>query len=668
MSAIQIAIWLFFDIIIVTSYVITAIRDNISWRSIVIMRKKIAVFAAGWASNILVQCLNGMNNVIEGEDVDIYLFLNYAALNEPPELITGELNIFKLPDINDFDGVVICANLIEFKDEIEQIVNKAKFAGIPVVSIGATVKDTISIVSDNYSGMHDLAEHLVVTQGIRDYFVVAGSRDNEGGEQRIKALKDVLNEHGIELPEDHIFYTDWLITEADHLTRKWCREKCLPRAIVCANDALALNVCLVLKEFNVRVPEDVVVTGFDNIPDARIFFPSLTTVDQNFTLCGEEAARILFGSIEGKKYEPVIVIDSTMVLGESCGCPENTGSVMLRQQAATNSYMKHNDDLAQMRYDRLIERTILSCESISEIRQKLTALLAENHDYEGDNFHIFMDETAYRSVCDVSVSMRRAGFDEELSVIISMCDGQISEEHKFRTAELVPHSKNEKNHLYIFVPLYFNQYSAGYMVFCDLYKALEEKTLRAYYQGINYSMEKFRQNMYLKYMNERITELAQIDTLTHIKNRAAYDKKRKELQNNIDVIPGYEFGIVMFDANNLKAINDEYGHEAGDQYLKNCCSLICRVFAHSPVYRIGGDEFLAVLEGNDYVDREVLMSVFQRDMMKIGEKAIAPEEKVSVASGMCVFDSKNHNTVEDIRNCADERMYENKKTMKHRED
>ena len=114
------------------------------------MRKKIAVFAAGWASNILVQCLNGMNNVIKGEDADIYLFLNYAALNETPEEISGELNIFKLPDLKDFDGVVICANLIEFNDEIEQIVNKAKFVGIPVVSIGATVKDTISIISDNY--------------------------------------------------------------------------------------------------------------------------------------------------------------------------------------------------------------------------------------------------------------------------------------------------------------------------------------------------------------------------------------------------------------------------------------------------------------------------------------------------------------------------------------
>ncbi|MCR5210150.1 MAG: GGDEF domain-containing protein [Lachnospiraceae bacterium] len=628
------------------------------------MKKKIAVFSTGWGSNILVQCLQGAKKIFEANETDLYLFLTFAALHESQDITEGELNIFRLPDLHDFDGVIICANLIDFKYEIDKIVSRAQAAGIPVVSIGSVVKDTYSVISDNYSGMRCLAEHLINEHNIKKIYVIGGNKDNEGAEDRIRALKDVMKEHGLSLPDSNIFYTDWFITTAAHKTREWCRNDDLPEAIVCANDSLALTACVTLKDCGKEIPRDVAVTGFDNSPDARIFFPSLTTVDQNFMHCGEEAAKILLSHLAGKEIEPVTVVESELIVRESCGCPEDTGSVILRQQAAANAYSKQMNDTMQTRYDRKIERLILSCESISEIKKKFAQALIENHDYEGDNFHILMDESAYRSVSDVSVSMRRIGYDEELSVFFSICDGKILDNTKFPSAKLLPLPEDDKSHLYIFTPLHFNQYSAGYIVFVDSIKELEEKTLRSYYQGFNYSMEKFRQNMYLKYMNERITELAQIDSLTHIKNRAAYENKRKELQNNIDIVPGYEFGIVMFDANDLKGINDAYGHEAGDEYLKNCCALICRVFSHSPVYRIGGDEFLAVLEGNDYVNRDSLFNKFQQDMDAIYKKATAPEGKVSIACGMCIFDRTNHKSVDDIRNAADERMYENKKLMK----
>ena len=628
------------------------------------MKKKIAVFSTGWGSNILVQCLHGMKKIFETNNTDIYLFLTFAALHESPDITEGELNIFRLPDLHKFDGVVICSNLIDFKGEIDKIVKRALEADIPIVSIGSVVKDTCSVISDNYSGMRNLADHLITHHNTKKIYVIGGNKDNEGAKDRIRALKDIMKERGLSLPDTNIFYTDWFITAASHLTREWCRNDDLPDAIVCANDSLALTACLTLKDCGIEIPKDVIVTGFDNSPDAHIFFPSLTTVDQNFIKCGEEAANIMLSLISGQDADPVTVVDSVPVVRESCGCPEDTGSVLLRQQAAANAYSRQMNDNMQARYDRSRERLILSCESISEIKQKFIQNLMDNHDYEGDNFHIFMDESAYRSVSDVSVSMRRIGYDEELSVLCSIRDGKFLEDSKFPSSELLPIPEDGKSHLYIFTPLHYNQYSAGYMVFVDSIKELEEKTLRSYYQGINYSMEKFRQNMYLKYMNERITELAQIDTLTHIKNRAAYENKRKELQNNIDIIPGYEFGIVMFDANDLKGINDVYGHEAGDEYLKNCCALICRVFSHSPVYRIGGDEFLAVLEGNDYVDRDILLNKFQNDMAKISKKATAPESKVSIACGMCIFDKNDHKNVDDIRNAADEKMYENKKKMK----
>ena len=208
--------------------------------------------------------------------------------------------------------MVICSNLIDFKGEIDKIVKRALDADIPIVSIGSVVKDTRSVISDNYSGMRNLADHLITHHNIKKIYVIGGNKDNEGAEDRIRALKDIMKERGLSLPDTNIFYTDWFITAASHLTREWCRNDDLPDAIVCANDPLALTACLTLKDCGKEIPKDVIVTGFDNSPDAHIFFPSLTTVDQNFIKCGEKAANIILSLISGQDADPVTVVDSVL--------------------------------------------------------------------------------------------------------------------------------------------------------------------------------------------------------------------------------------------------------------------------------------------------------------------------------------------------------------------
>ena len=91
--------------------------------------------------------------------------------------------------------------------------------------------------------------------------------------------------------------------------------------------------------------------------------------------------------------------------------------------------------------------------------------------------------------------------------------------------------------------------------------------------------------------------IAYQDALTLVKNKAAYEKKAEEIDerigNGIAV-----FAIVMADLNGLKKMNDRYGHDKGDQYIKGTCEMISDVFSHSPVYRVGGDEFVIILEGS----------------------------------------------------------------------
>ena len=133
------------------------------------------------------------------------------------------------------------------------------------------------------------------------------------------------------------------------------------------------------------------------------------------------------------------------------------------------------------------------------------------------------------------------------------------------------------------------------------------------------------------------------------------------MQNEIDndTMPG-PFAIVVGDANNLKQINDTKGHVAGDEYIKASAGLLCDIFVHSPVFRVGGDELAVFLRDGDHAAREELMKKLRDqvlDNQKTGQGPI-------LASGMSEFDPESDRSVSEVFDRADKMMYENKQELK----
>lgn len=156
-------------------------------------------------------------------------------------------------------------------------------------------------------------------------------------------------------------------------------------------------------------------------------------------------------------------------------------------------------------------------------------------------------------------------------------------------------------------------------------------------------------------------ELARRDELTGIKNKTAYLELEESVQGNIDRGMDYlVFALVVCDANNLKQINDTLGHAAGDEYIKASARLLCDVFVHSPVFRIGGDEFAVFLRGSDYSSRHELMDKLRGQVLE-NKKA---GSGVILASGMSEYNPESDRFVSDIFERADKEMYENKQKLK----
>ena len=163
-----------------------------------------------------------------------------------------------------------------------------------------------------------------------------------------------------------------------------------------------------------------------------------------------------------------------------------------------------------------------------------------------------------------------------------------------------------------------------------------------------------------------LKDLAFGDALTAVRNKGAFDIVMKELQMQIDNLEEepLSFAICYFDCNNLKSINDKYGHEKGNLYLKRACKTICQVYAHSPVFRIGGDEFAVLLKDAEYEQRDELLEIFDTRCFDLSAVAEKPWEKVDVARGMAVYDPDRKETVETVVNRADREMYRNKQETK----
>ncbi len=164
----------------------------------------------------------------------------------------------------------------------------------------------------------------------------------------------------------------------------------------------------------------------------------------------------------------------------------------------------------------------------------------------------------------------------------------------------------------------------------------------------------------------QISRDAYRDPLTGVGSKAAYSRKIEEMNTRIREKELSVFAIVMVDINMLKQINDNYGHTFGDSYLKGCCHMICDIYKHSPVYRIGGDEFVVILEGEDYEGRhsrlDALKEAFERSSADASQD---PWLRFSAASGMAEYASDD-NSVELVFKRADKAMYEDKMAFKNR--
>ena len=214
-------------------------------------------------------------------------------------------------------------------DRMLSAVGMARVASIvPVVTLaGSPMPEAMNVRCDNESGMRALVRHLVIDHRYKSLGYLSGRGDSPDNRARDRVFEAEAAAAGAEIQMGPSWQGDYSAAGgAGVIAGLLDAGTALPRAIVCASDQTAIGVMHALGQRGIRVPQDVAVTGFDDVPVARHLRPPLTTVRQPMQELGAKAFEVLHARISGGASEPDIVLPVQLVIRESCGCPRHEGA------------------------------------------------------------------------------------------------------------------------------------------------------------------------------------------------------------------------------------------------------------------------------------------------------------------------------------------------------
>ena len=620
---------------------------------------RIAFFTVDWNYELVESTLHGLKQYVDDhENISLSIFDCFGKDMDNPK-DRSEYAIFNLADLSQFDGLLVQGNQIVLERVREELGRRIFESGIPAVSIGCPLEGCTLIHIDNRSAQRDIADHVIRKHKARNIVYITGNLYNgcPEAQQRLDGFMDACRENGVAEDTVQIIPGTWRTTDGADIALSWIREKKkLPDAFICGNDDMALGLMDTLKEHGVRIPEDVIITGFDNLSSAELSSPRLSSVWGDNWKLNYMAMDVLVEKIEGKEIHPDIPFEHDVVCSESCGCPDTARPEMIRekyfrQTRFLKNFYNMQDKLAEDLFEannlRDLAETVSRNRAIFGCRDIFLCI----NDYYFDNF----DKNQWEQDSE--------SFGEEMVLAVqrekeTKETGQ-EDYIRFPTRELLPEPLAARERFLIFYPLHYNTYSIGYIALDGISDAAKMNLHESIFTFLEIAVENVRKKELLRQFNETLGDLYVHDGLTGLYNRFGLKRIGEETFNWLMERDGGA-QLLFADLDDMKLINDRYGHNMGDEALKatawiltECCD------PEDFIMRYGGDEFV-IISGMDEGD---IASRIQEETDEYNRTSGMPF-RLSFSIGTIRAEAASGKTMEDCIREADVMMYRMKTERK----
>ena len=545
-----------------------------------------------------------LNERLKTQDIRLFVYALNADIYWDENSIPAEADIFDYVPFDRVEAIILMDEKIKSKTVAGRIVSRAKKSGVPVIVIDGEYEGTINIGFDYAAGFEAAVRHVVEDHGIRDVHYMAGFKGNQFSEERKEVFKKVLAENKIPYNEETmVSYGEFWATPTRICTQKLIDENRLPKAIICANDVMAINAIDVIKKAGLSVPEDCIVTGFDGFDEVFVMTPAIATVTCDINRQAEATAKIVLSVLQGEKTDPEECrVLPVFIPNESCKCPR---AADLANTVAMNrlnaSFYRYQDDIGKIHY--MIGRMMTAKdgeEAVSCIQRdfaKYMCCIAKSECLRTDkNFFLAdLESEGYSVIYD-------SGYDGK----------QIQE---FDVREIVPRLDEicAGGYPLIFQALDYMGKFIGYACYYyQTYEITEYAKTPSISEMIGAGFGGYLNMRCQKYLLAKVENMYKYDALTGLYNRLAFLTAFDALKNDPEN-KGVELTVLMSDLNHLKSINDNLGHDAGDRAIAAVATALKENSPENALcVRFGGDELIALIPGK--CDIKGILSGISRDL------------------------------------------------------
>ena len=625
---------------------------------------QIAVVVAGIDEEYQHSVLEGVIACAKQNNINISCFTAFGGVLCNSQYDVGEYNIYRLISFSSFDGAILLTNTISDRDQREEIVGNVLRSGIPAAVLDSdAVPQFYNIRINNYDAMRDLVEHVITKHRAKRLCFIAGTSGNPEADSRKQAFLAAMAEHQLPVEQDLMFEGSFRPADgakaADALLST---GRPLPDAIICANDAMALEAMRTLERHGIRVPDDILVTGFDNTYYAQYHYPALTTVSRPLYDAGFTACETVFRVLNGEKCSRDRAMDAFPVYRESCGCisSEETDIRSYKQQ----TYELLNSSRAGVSLLNRMTSALAEAETEDELMQALSGFLSE---LECDSCAICLcdnwQQAFHERGTEDDNSYCIIGYTEEMSAPLIWDHGEIGCINRFPSRDMYPVPPLNGGNISFFLPLHFRERCLGYYIITNSDFPLRSAHCHSLMMNIANSMENVRKLLHLNNAVRELDRLYVIDPLCGIYNRNGFIRLADQMFRH-SLETGDTMMIAFIDMDGLKYINDNYGHDEGDFALQRLASVVSDVCGSKAVCaRFGGDEFIAAATGVTSDACITLESDFRLHLADVN-RIIGKPYTLSASIGAFVTKVEPEMKLFSLIAQADQIMYEQKKRKK----
>lgn len=613
--------------------------------------KKIALLADGWKRLITYAWVQGINTFNEKHSEPIEICHYNCMGNWSDDLVfnQGEYNIFDLPELSRYDGIIIDINNMKDTVQRHHLIELVKKSGVPAISLGSSVEELYYVGIDNKRAIRQMMEHLKNEHACQSFCFAGGPKNSSENEKRVEAFQECIREWNLDESVNTVSYGTFDMNSGNEYFRKYMAQgRPMPDAFICANDNIAAGLIDEAQKNGYSIPRDFAVTGFDNLDKAICFNPQITTVAHKRETLARHCMEIFDKIWKGEPVEQCHYIEPEISYTESCGCPFLM-SVDYRTVARSGIIENENR--------RLFEEKRVGLESRLSSARDFEEIFREAGEYfkqlDCDGITLVVDERLLALGDERDFPVR--GYERgKLRVVYSDDAGKPGEYETFDS--YWERKENEPNNdVWMFTPFHYRDRSIGFSILKNgkfLYDNPYFYDIQSLLNRVIWDM--YQRRCYIE-ANRKLDFLYKRDALTGTYNRMAYFEMAETILRNCRIL-NQDCVVAFFDCDNFKTINDEQGHDKGDEILKKIGAILSDTCSRKGgAFRFGGDEFVVLypLEDDETTDK-LIDRVNKR----------FDDEGIQVSIGTCIMAADTpdkQKSLQDYLNMADQSMYENKR-------